>query len=79
MARRLAAMLAADVVGYSSSWPTISGGTWDIHQKPGAKEATQVHACTPMLSCDLVREAGHWAQQEQPGKVVRSLRTLSVL
>ncbi len=41
---------------------------WGIHQKPGAMEAMQERACTRMLGCHLVDGAGHWVQQEQPGK-----------
>ncbi len=47
---------------------------WGIYQKPGAYEAMQNRACTRMLACDLVEDAGHWVQQEQPEEVVRLLR-----
>ena len=42
---------------------------WGIYQNPGAFEAMQERACTQMVGCHLVEGAGHWVQQEQPGKV----------
>jgi pimeloyl-ACP methyl ester carboxylesterase len=42
---------------------------WGIHQVPGAIERMQGTACTRMLGCHLVEGAGHWVQQEQPGRV----------
>ncbi len=46
---------------------------WGVFQKPGAYEKMQSRACTKMYSCDLVANAGHWVQQEQPEKVVELL------
>ena len=43
---------------------------WGIHQVPGVLEAMQTEACSRMTSCDLVANAGHWVQQEQPEAVV---------
>lgn len=49
----------------------IAGASdWGIYQKPGAFEAMQERSCTRMIGCHLVEGAGHWVQQEQPGKVV---------
>ena len=43
---------------------------WGIYQRPGGDMiAMQKHAVTNMLGCHLVEGAGHWVQQEQPGKV----------
>lgn len=54
----------------------IAGASdWGIYQKPGAFEAMQSEACTRMLSCDLVPDAGHWVQQEQPAAVAALLKT----
>ena len=47
---------------------------WGVYQKPGAMEAMKAHACTRMLSCDLVRDAGHWVQQERSDEVVTLLK-----
>ena len=43
---------------------------WGIYQKPGAFEAMQNKACSQMKACHLIPGAGHWVQQEQPGRVV---------
>lgn len=47
---------------------------WGIYQKPGALEAMQTKICSRMVSCDLVDDAGHWVQQENPQTVVRLLK-----
>ena len=44
---------------------------WGTYQRPGVFEAMQTRACTRMLGCHLVDEAGHWVQQEQPAEVSR--------
>ncbi|MBW0005915.1 MAG: alpha/beta fold hydrolase [Hyphomicrobiales bacterium] len=46
---------------------------WGYAQVPGALEAMQERACTRMLGCHLVDNAGHWVQQEQPEKVSKIL------
>jgi pimeloyl-ACP methyl ester carboxylesterase len=46
---------------------------WGTYQRPGVFEAMQTTACTRMLGCHLVDNAGHWVQQEQPGEVSRLL------
>jgi pimeloyl-ACP methyl ester carboxylesterase len=43
---------------------------WGTYQRSGVYEAMQASACTRMLGCHLVEAAGHWVQQEQPGRVV---------
>jgi pimeloyl-ACP methyl ester carboxylesterase len=48
----------------------ISGASdWGIHQRPGALEAMQRRACTQVIGYHLIEGAGHWVQQEQPGRV----------
>jgi pimeloyl-ACP methyl ester carboxylesterase len=47
---------------------------WGIHQVPGALERMQRIACSQMRFCQLVADAGHWVQQEQPEAVARLLR-----
>ena len=42
---------------------------WGTYQRPGVYEAMQQRACVRMLGCHLVDGAGHWVQQEQPGRV----------
>jgi pimeloyl-ACP methyl ester carboxylesterase len=46
---------------------------WGTYQRPGVFEAMQTTACTRMLGCHLVDDAGHWVQQEQPEQVSRLL------
>jgi pimeloyl-ACP methyl ester carboxylesterase len=46
---------------------------WGVYQKPGDFEQMQTAACTRMLGCHLVPNAGHWVQQEQPERVTELL------
>ncbi len=46
---------------------------WGSYQKPGEFEKMQRTACTDMRSVHLVEGAGHWVQQEQPGRVTAHL------
>jgi pimeloyl-ACP methyl ester carboxylesterase len=46
---------------------------WGTYQKPGEFEKMQRTACTNMRSVHLVEGAGHWVQQEQPGRVAAHL------
>jgi pimeloyl-ACP methyl ester carboxylesterase len=46
---------------------------WGTHQRAGAFEAMQTHACSNMVLCELIDGAGHWVQQEQPEAVNRLL------
>jgi pimeloyl-ACP methyl ester carboxylesterase len=46
---------------------------WGVYQKPGDFEQMQEKACTNMIGCHLVPNAGHWVQQEQPEAVARLL------
>ncbi len=48
----------------------IAGASdWGAYQKPGELEKMQDAACTQMRGCNFVDGAGHWVQQEQPGRV----------
>jgi pimeloyl-ACP methyl ester carboxylesterase len=46
---------------------------WGVYQTPGAFERMQSTACTKILGCHLVENAGHWVQQEQPSAVFHLL------
>ena len=46
---------------------------WGVHQMPGSFDKMQQKACTRMLGCHLVPNAGHWVQQEQPEAVLDHL------
>ena len=41
---------------------------WGIYQFPGAFERMQREVCTDLRGCHLIPGAGHWVQQEQPGR-----------
>lgn len=45
---------------------------WGVYQNPGAAEALKERTCEKMDDEDfvLIEGAGHWVQQEQPGRVV---------
>ncbi|MEQ1806454.1 MAG: alpha/beta hydrolase [Burkholderiaceae bacterium] len=71
---------------YSAELETYSGRTidvpscfiagasdWGVYQRPRAFETMQTTACTRMLGVHLVPGAGHWLQQEQPGKTCHLL------
>jgi pimeloyl-ACP methyl ester carboxylesterase len=52
----------------------IAGASdWGVYQMPGAYEAMQTKACSKMRLCQLIPDAGHWVQQEQPLEVNRLL------
>jgi pimeloyl-ACP methyl ester carboxylesterase len=52
----------------------IAGSSdWGSYQRPGALETMRHETCTAMHQCHFVDGAGHWVQQEQPGKVSRLL------
>ncbi len=46
---------------------------WGIYQTFGAIERMQASACTHMLGCHLLDNAGHWVQQENPAGVIALL------
>ena len=46
---------------------------WGVYQQPGALHKMQYTACSQMLGCHLIENAGHWVQQEQPAAVVALL------
>lgn len=39
---------------------------WGVHQFPGAFEKMKAQVCEDMRFCELLPQAGHWVQQEQP-------------
>ena len=43
---------------------------WGTYQTPGSVDRMRESACTKMRGVHLVDGAGHWVQQEQPGKLV---------
>ncbi len=46
---------------------------WGTYQRPGVFETMRRGACSRMLGCPLVDDAGHWVQQEPPIQVSRLL------
>lgn len=50
------------------TWYLAGSSDWGTYQKPGFLEAMSQRACTDFRGCYLVDDAGHWVQQEQPGK-----------
>ena len=46
---------------------------WGTYQAPGAFERMRGTACTRMVDCQLIENAGHWVQQERPEEVGRLL------
>jgi pimeloyl-ACP methyl ester carboxylesterase len=66
-----AAELGAAVAGRKIGIPSmfIAGASdWGVHQKPGEFERMQSEVCTDFRGAHLIEGAGHWVQQEQPGK-----------
>ena len=46
---------------------------WGIYQRPGAINRMQDEVCATMGEIQLVENAGHWVQQEQPEDVLQHL------
>ena len=46
---------------------------WGIYQRPGAINKMKNDVCTNMGEIQLVDNAGHWVQQEQPESVLKLL------
>jgi pimeloyl-ACP methyl ester carboxylesterase len=42
---------------------------WGVYQFPGALEKMKAQACKDMRFINLIPNAGHWVQQEQPAAV----------
>lgn len=73
---RHAAELAAAAAGRTIDVPSlfIAGASdWGVYQKPGDFERMQKSVCTDLRGCHLVPGAGHWVQQEQPGRTAELL------
>jgi pimeloyl-ACP methyl ester carboxylesterase len=73
---QLAAGLGAAVAGKTIDIPSmyIAGASdWGVHQKPGEFERMQSAMCTDFRGAHLVEGAGHWVQQEQPGRTAALL------
>ena len=52
----------------------ISGASdWGVFQRPGAAERMNGDVFTDMRLFELIADAGHWVQQEQPEKTCKSL------
>ena len=46
---------------------------WGMYQKPGALEEMKKNVCKNFYGIKIVKNAGHWVQQEQPKKVFELL------
>ena len=46
---------------------------WGTYQKPGSFEQMQSGACSNFRSAELIENAGHWVQQEQPEQVIKHI------
>ncbi len=46
---------------------------WGMYQKPGALEEMRKNVCKNFYGINIVKNAGHWVQQEQPKKVCELL------
>ena len=52
----------------------ISGASdWGVFQRPGVAERMNGNVFTDMRLFELIADAGHWVQQEQPEKTCKSL------
>ena len=46
---------------------------WGIFQKPGALDIMENRLCTNYYGRHILKNAGHWVQQENPNDVVETL------
>ena len=46
---------------------------WGVYQKPGDFEKFKTDVCSQVPGAHLIRDAGHWVQQEQPERVAQLL------
>ena len=46
---------------------------WGVYQKPGDFEKFKTGVCSQVPRTHLIRDAGHWVQQEQPERVAQLL------
>ena len=48
---------------------------WGIYQRPGGLDIMSEHACTDFRGIEVIENAGHWVQQEQPEAVFAALQS----
>lgn len=49
---------------------------WGVRQAPGALETMEIRASIDYRGTHLIKNAGHWVQQEQPDAVLEVIWTV---